>query len=50
MSEPATLPESLREPEPRLLSDLQIGEKRYISLAHMQPNAQGFCFLRPTQS
>jgi len=26
MSEPATLPESLREPEPRLLSDLQIGK------------------------
>jgi hypothetical protein len=47
MSEPATLPESLRERELRLLSDLKVGENGYIIFVDMQANAHGHCYLGP---
>jgi hypothetical protein len=47
MSGPVMLPDFLRKPKPRLLRDVQVGEKVEISFTEMEVDEKGHCFLNP---
>jgi len=43
----AKLPDTLREPKPKLLNDLKAGEEGYVHWQHMAVTENGDCFLLP---